>query len=244
MKLVNGVTNGVEETVVRAEEELKDSSQGELELEDSSEKEAELKAESEETTQEAVVEQSNEQTRQPSAVDNGTFETLPSFSPTSPSKPSSLKQPQASTSSTSSTAFHSTFAPTLPETLPTPKANGLPANRKRKTPQDFTPSGPGEAPTYSSPSKMGVKFEDGIAPGEGVAGELTMTPRKQVIATEAKKDRNMIERTVWTFIMIGGFISKPTAASPSIILKGVSVAELGTPVRDSAGHGLPSFGVQ
>jgi phosphatidate cytidylyltransferase len=79
----------------------------------------------------------------------------------------------------------------------------LPANRKRKTPQDFTPSGPRESETPSSPGKLAVKFEDGLAPGEGKDGEKT------IIAKPAppKKDRNVIERTVWTFIMIGGFIS-------------------------------------
>ena len=214
VKLVNGVTNGVQETVVHAEELSKDSSRRELEQEDSSEREIEH----EEKTRESVVEQANEESTELSAVANGVLEPLPSVPPPSMSKPTNRSQPQASTSSST---FHSTFAPTLPETLPTPKANGLPANRKRKTPQDFTPSGPGEAPTQSSPSKIGVKFEDGIAPGEGMVGETTMTPRKQVkvIAAETKKDRNMIERTIWTFIMIGGFISKHTATLISKMLK-------------------------
>lgn len=93
------------------------------------------------------------------------------------------------------------FNPVLPETLPQPSGNALPANRKRKQPNDFTPSGPGTSNSPSSPSKIGVKFEDGVVPGEGREGEKTMTKKEEA------KSRNVIERTVWTFIMIGGFIS-------------------------------------
>lgn len=84
------------------------------------------------------------------------------------------------------------FSPELPDTLPTPDM--LPSNRKRKTPGDFTPTGPRDATTPSS--KIGVKFEDGVAPGEGKEGEKTMP----------KKNQNVVERTIWTFIMIFGFI--------------------------------------
>lgn len=89
------------------------------------------------------------------------------------------------------------FKPELPE-LPTPSANSLPANRKRKTPVDFAPAGPNNVQSPSSPSKNSVKFEDGVAPGEG-KGEKTIP---------VPKNRNAVERTIWTFIMIGGFICK------------------------------------
>lgn len=96
--------------------------------------------------------------------------------PSSSSKPS--KGSSAATASGSSTTLpSSTFEPSLPESLPHPSANGLPANRKRKTPQDFTPSGPRESETPSSPGKLAVKFEDGLAPGEGKDGEKTIVAK-------------------------------------------------------------------
>lgn len=98
------------------------------------------------------------------------------------------------------------FKPSLPESLPAPSVNQLPANRKRKTPQDFTPTGPG---TPNSPAKNGVTFEDGVAPGQGREGERTI-PKK--------KNQNVIERTVWTFIMIFGFIGLLCAGHPYMIL--------------------------
>ncbi|WWC59420.1 uncharacterized protein I303_101976 [Kwoniella dejecticola CBS 10117] len=113
------------------------------------------------------------------------------------------------------------FHPDLPETLPQPTANVLPSNRKRKQPQDFEPSGPGNTPTPTSPSKLGVKFEDGLAPGEGKEGEKTIsTPKKNLLPQlpVVKKDRNVIERTTWTFIMIGGFIGLLCMGHPYMIL--------------------------
>jgi phosphatidate cytidylyltransferase len=100
----------------------------------------------------------------------------------------------------------SSFQPSLPHSLPYPASNGLPINRKRKTPQDFSPSGPRDNDIPSSPSKLAVKFEDGLAPGEGHDGEKTMAKKEE--PPTPKKDRNVIERTTWTFIMIGGFISE------------------------------------
>ena len=131
----------------------------------------------------------------------------------------------------------SSFAPLLPSSLPQPQANGLPANRKRKTPNDFFPAGPGDAATPASPSKSGfkhnledvpgvpllnqspsasmartaspispskVKFEDGLGPGEGKIGERTLP----ALPISARKNQNMIERTIWTFIMIAGFVGE------------------------------------
>lgn len=99
------------------------------------------------------------------------------------------------------------FKPELSD-LPTPSANTLPSNRKRKTPNDFSPSGPNDIPTPSSPSKNSVKFEDGVAPGEGKGEKIIPVP----------KNRNAIERTIWTFIMIGGFITLLCLGHPYMIL--------------------------
>lgn len=111
------------------------------------------------------------------------------------STPETLSKEQSTTKTSTSEArvpSESKFSPKLPESLPTPEA--LPSNRKRKTPGDFTPTGPRD--TNTPASKIGVKFEDGVAPGEGKEGEKTMP----------KKNQNVVERTTWTFIMIFGFI--------------------------------------
>jgi phosphatidate cytidylyltransferase len=146
------------------------------------------------------------------AVTNGALDALPSVTPATLSQATSTARDklretavsgQAKVSDTASKLpSRSSFAPKLPASLPTPTSNMLPSNRKRKTPKDFQPSGPDDALTPSSPTKMGVKFEDGVAPGEGIDGERIITPKA------IKKDRNAAERTIWTFIMIGGFISK------------------------------------
>lgn len=86
---------------------------------------------------------------------------------------------------------------------------------------DFVPSGPGNALTPMSPSKNSVKFEDGVLPGEGAEGERTITPRSEKPAAELlapaapPKKQNFIERTVWTFIMIFGFIGTSFPEFPS-----------------------------
>jgi hypothetical protein len=67
-------------------------------------------------------------------------------------------------------------------------------------------------------STKGVKFQDGLSPGQGDDGE-TVIPgvdkhnpnmRSQGPVLESprneSKHRNLIERTTWTFIMIAGFI--------------------------------------
>ncbi len=95
----------------------------------------------------------------------------------------------------------SSFSPSLP-TLPAAlSADTLPSNRKRKPPADF-----------ASPNAKGVKFQDGLMPGEGKDGEKIIKGVDrhegdgQSAKPEEKKSRNVVERTVWTFIMIGGFI--------------------------------------
>ena len=135
------------------------------------------------------------------------LEAIPSMSTFIGTAASAEDSPPPASAPQKSFTPKSTFAPSLPESLPQPTAHALPANRKRKTPVDFTPSGPGEAPTLASPSKLGVKFEDGVAPGEGTDGEKTIVA-KDTGTSVLKKDRNMIERTIWTFIMIAAFIGK------------------------------------
>ncbi|WVW78640.1 hypothetical protein I302_100600 [Kwoniella bestiolae CBS 10118] len=157
---------------------------------------------------------------------NGIQQPAPSASiPTQPEKkeedaskpllPSEKEKTPSVKASTSGVPSTTKFHPTLPETLPQPSGDKLPSNRKRKQPQDFEPSGPGNASTPTSPSKLGVKFEDGVAPGEGKEGEKIITPPPKVVV---KKDRNAIERTVWTFIMIGGFIALLCMGHPYMIL--------------------------
>ncbi|BEJ15376.1 hypothetical protein CspHIS471_0411430 [Cutaneotrichosporon sp. HIS471] len=123
-----------------------------------------------------------------------------------------------------------TFAPSLPESLPHPVRDSSPPNRKRKAPADFTPAGPGAAFTPTSPSKNSVKFEDGgsknfvkfedgVLAGEGRDGERTI-PRapEPVQAPPPKKNQNAIERTVWTLIMIFGFITLLLMGHPCMII--------------------------
>lgn len=121
---------------------------------------------------------------------------LPSLSKLAESLPTPKSPPQ------------SDFKPQLPQDLPEPSSTALSANRKRKTPQDFTPAGPRDVSTAQSPSKSSVKFEDGLAPGEGVEGEKTIPSVKSAVAAVPKKNQNMVERTVWTFIMMAGFVGK------------------------------------
>lgn len=125
----------------------------------------------------------------------------------------------------------SKFQPELPDELPHPKANALPANRKRKQPVDFTPSGPGvDGALSQSSSKMGVKFEDGLVPGQGKDGETT-------IPVKPKADRNMVERTTWTFIMIGGFIGETNIcmSGGGRLMMMISFVVRWTPVHDPPG---------
>lgn len=152
-----------------------------------------------------------------SALATASTPATPSPAPSKASKPVEIKsaQPPSSGSSNAKQAqtppTKSAFSPSLPSSLPAPSAHQLPSNRKRKTPQDFTPTGPGTptgAPT--SPVKNGVTFEDGVAPGQGRDGERTI-PKK-------KKDQNAMERTIWTFIMIFGFIGLLCAGHPYMIL--------------------------
>lgn len=115
---------------------------------------------------------------------------------TTPHAPSTNGERKSSFSKPPSTRF----APDLPDDLPEPKGNALPANRKRKTPTDFAPTGSKSEKSRTdslTPTKAGVKFEDGVAPGEGKEGEKIIVP---------KANKNVIERTVMTFVMIGGFI--------------------------------------
>lgn len=117
----------------------------------------------------------------------------------------------------------SSFHPSLPADIPKPPASGTSASMssqapaelgqgagsKRKSADDFTPTG-SRSESFTSPNKQAVKFEDGVSPGEGREGEKTM-PRKKaeaVAADAGKKKGDVFQRTVWTFIMVAGFISQ------------------------------------
>jgi phosphatidate cytidylyltransferase len=128
-------------------------------------------------------------------------------SPSPATKPVEIKAKNKERSS--SPPASSSFSPSLPSSLPSASAKQLPANRKRKQPQDFTPSGPGTPSATPASPKNGVKFSDGVAPGEGPEGEKIIP---------VKKNQNVIERTVWTFIMIFGFIGLLCAGHPYMIL--------------------------
>lgn len=128
-------------------------------------------------------------------------------SPSPASKPVEIKAKTKERSS--SPPASSSFSPSLPSSLPSASAKQLPSNRKRKQPQDFTPSGPGTPSGTPASPKNGVKFSDGVAPGEGIEGEKIIP---------VKKNQNVIERTVWTFIMIFGFIGLLCAGHPYMIL--------------------------
>lgn len=143
-------------------------------------------------------------TKETAAPESSTTATSPPKS-----QPVDIKPAQSSSAQNSGQAPSSSFSPSLPSSLPAPSSTQLPSNRKRKAPQDFTPSGPGTPTGAPSPSKNGVKFEDGVAPGQGPEGERTI-PKK--------KNQNVIERTVWTFIMIFGFIGLLCAGHPYMIL--------------------------
>lgn len=126
------------------------------------------------------------------------------------------------------------FSPELPPTLPvpssppaqprTPEKEVFNSNHKRPAPSDFSLDAKG----ILTPPAKGVKFQDGLSPGQGRDGE-TVIPgvgrhaleklksvegkleekAKAVISANAPKAKsNVFERTIWTFLMIFGFISK------------------------------------
>jgi hypothetical protein len=102
------------------------------------------------------------------------------------------------TRSRSPPAAISTFHPNLPP-LPTPSE--VPIVRKRKASQDLT-SNP-----LSKESK--VELPDTDYPDDSV-DDTIHSPSSQETAEEekAKKMRNVGTRTLWTLIMISGFLSR------------------------------------
>jgi phosphatidate cytidylyltransferase len=150
-------------------------------------------------------------------------------------KPKKGKKAKSQTRAENETASlpSTTFSPELPESLPvpsspsarpqTPDNERFNSNHKRPAPSEFNLDTKG----VLTPPAKGVKFEDGLSPGQGKEGEtvipgigrytaeeLKMVEQKVaerakavVQAVEAKKNSNVFERTIWTLIMIGGFIS-------------------------------------
>lgn len=167
--------------------------------------------------------------------------------PSVPHVPSTNGERKSSFSQPPSTKF----APSLPKDLPEPAGNALPSNRKRSVPNDFTPSGKNQSGP-ASPSKLGlkleeegkkgipapesskgVKFEDGIHPGQGKEGETVMAP---------KANRNVVERTVMTFVMIFGFI-RTFATGGRGRLTGSATLRW-PPVHDCPGASVSDIGLQ
>lgn len=127
------------------------------------------------------------------------------------------------------------FSPSLPASLPVPSSPNTSAqstddktteteifnsNHKRPAPTEFNLDNKG---VVTPPSK-GVKFEDGLSPGQGKDGE-TVIPgvgrytkeELEVVkknlgemaeVVQGKKKSNAVERTVWTLIMITFFLGK------------------------------------
>ena len=65
-----------------------------------------------------------------------------------------------------------------------------------------------------------MRFDDGVVPGEGKDGEKTI---------KVKSNQNVIERTVWTFIMIGVFIGELRSSVVEHQLTSVGLLCLGQP---------------
>lgn len=75
-----------------------------------------------------------------------------------------------------------------------------------------------EAIQTAPAASKGVKFQDGLSPGQGNDGEtiipgvdkhntsIRATDPDNQPSRQESKHRNLIERTTWTFIMIAGFI--------------------------------------
>lgn len=132
---------------------------------------------------------------------------------------------------TDSTHLPSTsFSPSLPDSLPIPsspnsaalstddKAETFNSNHKRPAPTEFNLDNKG----IVTPPSKGVKFEDGLSPGQGKDGETVIpgvgryTKEELAVAkenlgkaadvVEGKKKSNAFERTVWTLIMITFFL--------------------------------------
>ena len=153
-------------------------------------------------------------------------------------KPKKGKKSKSKTSgSTESSQLPSTtFSPSLPSSLPVPSSPLARAqkpdvspdvfneNHKRPAPTEFNTDSKG---TLSPPSK-GVKFEDGLSPGQGKDGETVIpgvgrytkeelanveqTVKSKagevVQAVQGKAKSNAVERTVWTLIMIAFFLGE------------------------------------
>jgi hypothetical protein len=138
-------------------------------------------------------------------------------------KPKKGKKSKTNGSTESSQLPSTTFSPSLPSSLPVPSSPLAQAQKPEASPDVNTDiKGP-----LSPPSK-GVKFEDGLSPGQGKDGE-TVIPGvgrytkeelanveqavknkagEVVQAVQGKAKSNAVERTVWTLIMIAFFLGE------------------------------------
>ncbi|KAG8956266.1 hypothetical protein FRC04_004343 [Tulasnella sp. 424] len=116
------------------------------------------------------------------------------------------------------------FQPSLPESLPQPASPGI-GPRKRKASQDLK-SNPlpketrlGEKPPKDTNGSLTTVVTE---TGEKIGVvKLALAPANAVSEEEkakAKSKQNVFERTVWTLIMIGGFLFLLLAGTPYMIL--------------------------
>jgi len=153
-------------------------------------------------------------------------------------KPKKGKKSKSKTngSTESSQLPSTTFSPSLPSSLPVPSSPLAQAQKPEASPDVFNENHKRPAPTEFntdskwplSPPSKGVKFEDGLSPGQGKDGE-TVIPGvgrytkeelanvEQAVknkagevaqAVQGKAKSNAVERTVWTLIMIAFFLGK------------------------------------
>ena len=114
-------------------------------------------------------------------------------------------------------ASTSSFHPTLPDSLPQPVSPGL-GPRKRKASQDLKSNPLPKDPKLEAQSGDGShsKGMNGVATAVTESGEkigvvelaLKEAVSKSVSQERAKGTQQVITRTVWTLIMIGGFVGE------------------------------------
>jgi hypothetical protein len=151
-------------------------------------------------------------------------------------KPKKGKKSKTNGSTESSQLPSTTFSPSLPSSLPVPSSPLAQAQKPEASPDVFNENHKRPAPTEFntdikgplSPPSKGVKFEDGLSPGQGKDGE-TVIPGvgrytkeelanveqavknkagEVVQAVQGKAKSNAVERTVWTLIMIAFFLGE------------------------------------
>ena len=101
----------------------------------------------------------------------------------------------------------SRFQPLLPE-LPSPRPSGM-GVRKRKASHDLIMN------SFNKESKLEGTPRIGPTPGKDLEHP---DPLIDVGAEHAKKKQNVVTRTIWTLIMIFGFLGQITSATSAILI--------------------------